>query len=501
MYEAGGRSAAAAKTTKSYLLDEKMYSVKTLALSVWKPDNERPGRHWVYMMRYATFLVEILEQTEDIEAIQILTRRVRKKPTEFYHHEHLWPIVCNAHLRMHRRLGNVVENIGDSLEKSMMNDDFGAMATQVEHWITSSAKEPNVLVDILKEMAELRRINANLMNASPIDKLCVDTYATLINNLGPIIRPPPRRNPSPALVAQPVLAPAPQVVRPPERVNPMSLNSLMNMDGIDDPVKAPPAAQNPAPAVEVPTKPKARLVSMREITKRAYDSVLSLSKPAAAPTGSSARKADATDAASTASNVRIVVSAAPGGANSPGVDTPTGGTPRPATPNGKSGSSSTGATGAVGGPLSTTRTITTTSLDNTADSADESELSDLPVVDEDDDQDLEREHDGQEGDEEDEDEDAEIEDQDMDADEGEHDDEHESRAPYAGLGGGSKGGAGLDGGSSDVEMGDGNDVKRPAAATSSGMDGWHRSTGPTPKASGDGNNAPKDAFSVLMKSA
>lgn len=100
LYEKHGRTPSAAQTVKEYLLDQHMFSTKTLALTVWKPKNERAGRHWIYMTRYAQFLAQLLDETDDVESMRILARRVRKKNNEFYDHQDLWEHVCNAHLRV-----------------------------------------------------------------------------------------------------------------------------------------------------------------------------------------------------------------------------------------------------------------------------------------------------------------------------------------------------------------------------------------------------------------
>ena len=100
LYEKHGQTSDAAKISKDYLIDQHMFSTKTLALTVWKPRNERAGRHWIYMTRYAMFISQLLEQTDDVEAMRILARRVRKKTNEFYEHQGLWEFVCDCHLKV-----------------------------------------------------------------------------------------------------------------------------------------------------------------------------------------------------------------------------------------------------------------------------------------------------------------------------------------------------------------------------------------------------------------
>lgn len=89
-----------AQHAKEYLIEQHLYSAKTLALTVWKPENERPGRHFWYMKQYALFMAQIFEQTTDLESIQTLARRIRKKPNEFYDHTALWEETCLLHLKV-----------------------------------------------------------------------------------------------------------------------------------------------------------------------------------------------------------------------------------------------------------------------------------------------------------------------------------------------------------------------------------------------------------------
>lgn len=85
---------------KDYLAEQHIFSPKTMALSVWKTETERPGRHFVYSSRYCAYLIKLFEATSDLEAIQMLTKRVRKKSSEFYEHTKLWKQTFMVHVRV-----------------------------------------------------------------------------------------------------------------------------------------------------------------------------------------------------------------------------------------------------------------------------------------------------------------------------------------------------------------------------------------------------------------
>ena len=84
---------------KDYLVDQHVYT-KSYTITIWKPEHERPGRHWVYMTKYASFVARIFEETDDLEGMEILARRIRRKPNEYYEHTALWEEVCGLHLKV-----------------------------------------------------------------------------------------------------------------------------------------------------------------------------------------------------------------------------------------------------------------------------------------------------------------------------------------------------------------------------------------------------------------
>lgn len=73
---------------------------KTMHTQIWKPDNERPGRHFVYTSRYVSFFVRLLSQLNDRNSLEALARRVRKKSGDFFNHAKIWEEVCGAYLEV-----------------------------------------------------------------------------------------------------------------------------------------------------------------------------------------------------------------------------------------------------------------------------------------------------------------------------------------------------------------------------------------------------------------
>jgi hypothetical protein len=82
-------------------LTQQMFT-KTMVLQVWRPDSERAGRHFVYTASYTRFFVAILEQLKDRSNLEMLARRVRRRPHDVFEHGQVWQEICYAYLRLLR---------------------------------------------------------------------------------------------------------------------------------------------------------------------------------------------------------------------------------------------------------------------------------------------------------------------------------------------------------------------------------------------------------------
>jgi hypothetical protein len=225
-------------------LKDSMFT-KTMVVQVWKPDNERSGRHCVYMKRYVLWMIKLLWILEDTPNMGALVKRVRKKQADYYHFTDVWSECCVVYSRLLRQTGQIALNQDEAL-KSTPSDEVPPIADALHVWCNDQLSSHPAL-DCLREASELKKLNANLMKPAVIDDLINDAWATLFLQVGMCLPLPP---------------PPPE----PRSQGPMSLNNLVsNMDGS--------AMFFPAPVAEAAARPRNKGISRREITRYAEAAV------------------------------------------------------------------------------------------------------------------------------------------------------------------------------------------------------------------------------------
>lgn len=195
-----------------------------MAIQVWRPENERPGRHFVYTTRYVYFFVHLLDQLDDRAGLDQLLRRVRKRQGDFINHPKLWEDICLTYGRIIRRAGKINEGHEEGIFKPIGWDEFVANTGRLENLPELVAPESASLLELLRDSIELKKLNNNLMKVSLLEDLIADLYSRLYElNLPHVIEQASEEN-----------------------KEKMKVDHLMNLDGVAD---APPVpgAGGPTP--------------------------------------------------------------------------------------------------------------------------------------------------------------------------------------------------------------------------------------------------------------
>jgi hypothetical protein len=244
---------------------------KTMTYQVWKPEFERPGRHYVYTGAYVTFFAHLLDQLSDRGNLDQLVRRVRRKYQDFIDHTKIWDNLALTYVRLLRRLGKVPEGKERALFDSISYDDFTRLSEKVEQW----ALDPDTtsaLLDAMRDAIELKRLNNSLLKGGAIDDMIGDAYAclyeTYVSQLSEEERNPPQPAATPTpqdsfinLVTNPPTAPIADIAA---SAAAFGTHPLTLAAGQSPAPGAPPARAVP------PNKPgRAKTITRREVQRKA----------------------------------------------------------------------------------------------------------------------------------------------------------------------------------------------------------------------------------------
>lgn len=218
-------------TDAKHELTQQLFT-KTMVLQVWRPEAERPGRHFVYTARYTEFFVKVLEILKDRANLEMLARRGRRRQHDTFENIKIWLTIVMAWLNLLREHGSVQEGLETSTFSTITSEDFTARKEPLEQWMQSQEPGANITLDTLREAQELKKINQGLVKPAEIDDLIGDAYAVLYTTVGRQAQAEKELRVAQEKAAAPpaIAAPSP----PPAQSNRMSLAHLMNTDGATD---------------------------------------------------------------------------------------------------------------------------------------------------------------------------------------------------------------------------------------------------------------------------
>ncbi|TGO26087.1 hypothetical protein BPAE_0066g00130 [Botrytis paeoniae] len=260
---------------------------KTMSMQVWKPEAERPGRHFVYMRRYALFMARLLFLTDDKPNMELLAKRVRKRAVDYFKFGDVWNECCTIYLRLIRKAAAIPANV-DEVFRGISQEVWEAYSQRLDDSIRDGSLSHPAL-DALRETIELKKINNGLAKITPIDDMINDIWAVLYIQA---VRDTPAIDVT-ALNQSQIDGEA--AARP---SGPMTLNHILtNTD-----------ASTPIPSVEVP-RPRKLGINRKTVITRAEQSINRAAEAArpAAPT----RPKNAAPSSVLPSNASPITSSAP----------------------------------------------------------------------------------------------------------------------------------------------------------------------------------------------
>lgn len=153
---------------------------KTL-VSIWKPEHERPGKHFHYTFQYALFYIVLLARQQNLVALIQMLPKLRRSNSTMISLYTAWEALCTSICKIIRELLPVSDSFTESfLQRTTHQSFIYDSKSMIEH-IKKNGMPPNVEVYFcfLYAISDMKKYNNGYGPTSLIDDTIVSVYIIL----------------------------------------------------------------------------------------------------------------------------------------------------------------------------------------------------------------------------------------------------------------------------------------------------------------------------------
>lgn len=153
-------------------------------IQIWKPDNERPGKHFVYTFQYAMVYIDLLAKDRDLGNLLNMVPRLRKSNSTMISLNITWEKLCSTICKLVRGLFK----IKDDFTETFLNTPYPLFLAQSKHVLDTLKGNalPETIVApicILNSVNEIKKLNNGFGPTSLIDDTSIALYITIFNSI------------------------------------------------------------------------------------------------------------------------------------------------------------------------------------------------------------------------------------------------------------------------------------------------------------------------------
>ncbi|KAK9329906.1 hypothetical protein V1520DRAFT_341951 [Lipomyces starkeyi] len=151
-------------------------------MSIWRPEYERAGRHFVYAFKYTMYYIDLLEKTNDLESLNLMAKKLRRLTTVMIRHTDAWEHLCKAIVQVLRNISGIPEKYLETSMTAIPVDEFFNRAAKLE-FVCLHLKPAPPLIKYLQDASELRKLNVGLAPTAGMEEIFGSIYMKLYQEL------------------------------------------------------------------------------------------------------------------------------------------------------------------------------------------------------------------------------------------------------------------------------------------------------------------------------
>ncbi|KAF9968684.1 Histone transcription regulator 3 [Mortierella alpina] len=156
-------------------------NLKTLVSSVWKPEFERSGKHFVYVGEYTKFLIILAKETKDVETLNSLARKIRRAQGLLLDLKEIWELLYDSYLSVLEDLvgPDPVLAVAEVIPRTEFREKAPIYEAKM---FDQEPKLPGLVV--LQRLCELKKLNDKMAPEGQMSHLLAVCYSKLFMEVG-----------------------------------------------------------------------------------------------------------------------------------------------------------------------------------------------------------------------------------------------------------------------------------------------------------------------------
>lgn len=181
---------------RSRVIMNKFFSLKAsnkTLLQMWKPENERPGKHFVYMFYYTQFFIKVLRRELDLSALIQILPKLRKANSTMVSLYFAWENLCSSICKLIRVISDIDDNFVELALYKHSQNSFTTQATAVVETVKLKGiqSEQKSYFCYLQVLTEMRKLNNGFGPTLLIDDTLCAVFLKIFNDVSVDQQSPP----------------------------------------------------------------------------------------------------------------------------------------------------------------------------------------------------------------------------------------------------------------------------------------------------------------------
>lgn len=150
-------------------------------VQIWKPENERSGKHFHYTYQYALFYVNILFEKKDLKSLVQMLPKLRRSNSTMFNLPFVWETLCFSICKIIRGLLKIDDNLSENFIMPLSFQKFVSNSNSSLEKMKSEGLPKELLIHVyfLLIITDMKKLNNGFGPTSLIDDLMICVFVKI----------------------------------------------------------------------------------------------------------------------------------------------------------------------------------------------------------------------------------------------------------------------------------------------------------------------------------